>query len=898
MTRSAKVWQTLRKIKGTAEYKPMIINKGGSLITNAMEKANVFAEYFKNLFNVQIPDKNKNNEMFFIVQEGIISEEVKEYNREFTKTELEAALHSLKNSMPGLDEVHNLFLKNMPENYKIFLLSLFNKSWRQENVPHRWKEAILYPLVKPGKNAEELEAYRPISMLSSIGKVMEKMVVERLRYIVEKEHLISNSQHGFRTGKSTQDSVTILEAYIIDAMNRRETCIVIYVDLSAAFDRVWHMAILRKLVGMGIKGRIIGWLQSYLSDRSFRVWLEGEVSIEQKIRSGVRQGAILSPFLFNVLLNDLSKIYGVRYLEYADEVAIFYSAVDQGLVVHKLEQSMQQLIEWCKQWGQRINFDKTKAQYFTNRSEIPQVIKIYQFEIPYERHHKFLGMYLDSPKLTWKEHVSQLRRKCGKHIAIMKSISSTKWGADRKTLLNYYTMTIRSKLDYCCHVYNGATGSVLKELNTIQNQCLRLILGVRSTNPIITMHIEANIPPLDIRRQYLSVKYYNKILDSPGESVVVEALKKFNSDIEINGNYLQKMVHVSAAWLGQTIHHKNVPTYSQVAPWVDIGEFIEINFAEIGEANAQVYNQTVNELVDVKYAGYMLIFTDGSKTCDNTGAAIVIPSRNLSISYKLHQSMSILTAELYGIERAIIWAGNNCRGNCLVLTDSLNALFLIGNRHPESHKDLVYNIQNRLITKEEEGLVIRLQWVPAHRGIAGNEQADKAAKQSKDNPVSVRVILPVEDRINILDRKMKVIFQQRLNRSVTEAQIGRFGYSIKNKVETWKHANQKSRRYETVLARLRSGHVGLAQHLFRVQLKDSPLCNCGQVETIEHFLLQCPLYARQRNILMQDVQHLSLNNVVDIKLLLGGSNYNEYIQDKIMKFMHKYLLSTGKMNSL
>ena len=70
----------------------------------------------------------------------------------------------------------------------------------------------------------------------------------------------------------------------------------------------------------------------------------------------------------------------------------------------------------------------------------------------------------------------------------------------------------------------------------------------------------------------------------------------------------------------------------------------------------------------------------------------------------------------------------------------------------------------------------------------------------------------------------------------------RFGYSIKNKVGTWKHANQKSR-YETVLARLRSGHVGLAQHSFRVQLKDGPLCNCGQVETIEHFLLQCPLTA-------------------------------------------------------
>ena len=117
-----------------------------------------------------------------------------------------------------------------------------------------------------------------------------------------------------------------------------------------------------------------------------------------------------------------------------------------------------------------------------NRYIIPLIVKVYQFEVPYERHHEFLGMWLDSSKLAWKEHVSQLKRKCGKHIVVMKSISSlsTKWGSDRKILLNYYTMTIRSKLGYC-YVYNGAAGSVLKELNTILNQCLRLIFGVRNT---------------------------------------------------------------------------------------------------------------------------------------------------------------------------------------------------------------------------------------------------------------------------------------------------------------------------------------------------------------------------------------------------------------------------------
>ena len=175
----------------------------------------------------------------------------------------------------------------------------------------------------------------------------------------------------------------------------------------------------------------------------------------------------------------------------------------------------------------------------------------------------------------------------------------------------------------------------------------------------------------------------------------------------------------------------------------------------------------------------------------------------------------------------------------------------------------------------------------AHKGIVGNEMAgiDKNAKSSLNNNL-VRVRRPVEDRLLILEDEKKVIFQQRLISTVNERNIGRFGFSIENKIECWKHAFQKSRRLETVLARFRSGHGGVASRLFRFGIVNRPLCKCGDIEDVEHFLLQCPIYNQQRNKLIYNINQLKLNQRLDIKLLLGVSKNSENIQNIIIFYIY------------
>lgn len=122
----------------------------------------------------------------------------------------------------------------------------------------------------------------------------------------------------------------------------------------------------------------------------------------------------------------------------------------------------------------------------------------------------------------------------------MKSIGRTHWGADRQTLLQFYTSSIRSRIDYALHIYASASVSNLKVLEGLQNQCLRIVLGARNTTPIISMNVEANIP-FNIRWAFLTLKYYSKLFDYPHSSPVVRALLTYNYKFIINKIYFKEL---------------------------------------------------------------------------------------------------------------------------------------------------------------------------------------------------------------------------------------------------------------------------------------------------------------------------------------------------------------------
>ena len=225
----------------------------------------------------------------------------------FAMAELQEGLDGLKlRKSPGKDGVTNEMLKNLGRGAKETLLKVINVSWKTGKTPAAWKEAIMVPILKPGKDKLDPASYRPISLLSCIGKLMERMVNRRLCWHLESKELLVSWQNGFRQHRSTEDQVAYIAQEIEDGYQAREHTLAVWVDMEKAFDTVWREALKLKLLRMGVTGRMFEWLAQYLENRTARVQVEGKLSRKRTLEQGVPQGGVLSPTLFLVFVNDIA----------------------------------------------------------------------------------------------------------------------------------------------------------------------------------------------------------------------------------------------------------------------------------------------------------------------------------------------------------------------------------------------------------------------------------------------------------------------------------------------------------------------------------------------------------------------------------------------------------------
>ena len=369
------VWSHISAL--SKKYKPpspTCFYLNGNLITESTAKCKMMADKFEKLFECK--ERQKRNCKYLLpITIGLTDDSIVPYNNNLNMNELVSAMRTLKLSSPGIDLIHNNMLKLIPNDYKTYLLDIFNHSFRDGEFPTQWKSSIIIPILKDAKSATEIDSYRPISLLPCCGKLMEKIVFNRLNFYLERKNQFRPSQGGFRKRLCTVDQIAIIENEIRFSLSKKQITIVVFIDLHKAFDSVWHLGIIYKLFRLGIQGRMLRWIKNYLSERTFKVFYEGKHSIDKKITSGVPQGAILSPLLFNVFTSDLPIVDGIQSTEYADDLAFFCSGSDPVQVMQKLQTQLSQLFSWTREWGLEINEIKTKAMYFTNRRIKPQSLK-------------------------------------------------------------------------------------------------------------------------------------------------------------------------------------------------------------------------------------------------------------------------------------------------------------------------------------------------------------------------------------------------------------------------------------------------------------------------------------------------------------------------------------------
>ena len=291
-------------------------------------------------------------------------------------------------------------------------------------------------------------------------------------YTSKKHNFLNQFQSGFRPGYSTETQLAALVYQITDAMDKGKKVRAVFLDISKAFDRVSHKGLIQKLNSLGIKGRLLDWLTSYLTNRRQRVVIDGVFSPWFPVRAGVPQGSVMGPLLFLVYINDLASKLQCNIHIFADDTMIFEIGTKLRQISKKLERELDTVRKWGRDWLVKFSKEKTVAMCF-GKDKTPPPIKFMGEPIETVFEHKHLGVILTND-LNWDQHVTYVVDKTEerlRYLLIARNLVS------QAVLNNIYLTLIRPCMEYGCAVWSNLSVSSINKLQSIQNRAARLVTG-------------------------------------------------------------------------------------------------------------------------------------------------------------------------------------------------------------------------------------------------------------------------------------------------------------------------------------------------------------------------------------------------------------------------------------
>lgn len=823
--------------------------------------------------------------------------------------ELKRIINDLPNRRAnGEDCISNEIIKLALPAIEDELCRLFNACFELGYFPNAWRKAVTIIIRKNGKdNYSDPGAYRPIALLSCLGKILEKIITNRLTYWAETSKIVALGHMGGRRHHSTDDALLILTTWIRERWRDNKVVSALSLDVKSAYPSVHRERLWWRLHEHKCPTYLLCLIHGFLTERSTHLRLQDYVSNKFDVANGLPQGSPLSVILYIIYNSPLltssppDPKASALSLGFIDDVihVVASNTFEENLI--ELNTYAKSSLEWGLSHG--AIFDRKKAQliHFTNKRN--QALPSFHFgdvTLQPKQEIKWLGIWFDS-KLLFNSHLQHIK-KIGNHTLYqLRRLNKCYSGLSPKEIRKLVTSILMPRILYGSLIWFTARNfqKVNKMLTSFQNATLNLILGAFKGSSIDLLYHDAYITPFFLTVTRRHHNFYLKRLAAPDSHPTKSfILYELHQSVSKHKSPIQDMIDID--FFRKLSNRKIEIIYPHsFPPWTKTLDALH----NLGRNKDEVIDLVPKQVRDEEERGSLVIFTDGSISSEGGGATAVSMQSQELCAIKNFQHVSNHEAELLGILLAAKLAKKSLR-TCIARTpdiaifgDNQGALSLINDIPRASSGQHIIIRTLSLFRQLPEDSTIRLYWTPGHAGIELNEKADDLAKQAATDQSGQTEVFYLPASLGSLKRRTKSKFSLKH----FPLKPGRKPFKTNPKDISDALMNMEKGR-TAAITQLRAGHSPLNDHLHKRNLTDSPFCiTCKRKETTEHFLLFCNRYKKERRRFRSRLLEENIRvNWNDAKKLMDSPKafflLSEYIlETKRFSFFHSYRQDTSKV---